>query len=123
MVLSRMPNDCVVTALANYTGHSYDEVFRVLDAVRGSNEGQGYAGYYKETWLFALKCLLGRTPQQGQLLTHGLLRFKHKHGLPGHIVVIQQDGTVVDGSLFHGTVPLSRYTRVYPYYEIDEVWQ
>lgn len=125
MVLSRLPNDCVVTALANYTGSTYDEVLSVLEKVRGKGEGVHCGvGYYRNTWLFTLACLKKRMPRQAQLVTHGLLRFSHVFdGHPGHLTVIEVDGTVVDGSLAQGRLPLVTYLNTYPYYIVDEVWQ
>lgn len=124
-VTSRFAHDCVVTALANYTQHTYDEVLTTLDKIRRPLEGvQHGRGYYRDTWLFALACLMARQPREAGLLTDGMLRLKHINDEPGHLVVIRRDGTVIDGSLAHSDkYSLTRYLEVYPVYEVDEVWQ
>jgi len=124
MVMGRMANDCVVTALANYTGIEYEQVFDVLNKVRSHREGNGN-GYFRETWLFTLACLTGRQPRQDMLFVHGLLRFAHViEGRAGHLVVIRADGRVVDGSLAQSDAyHLERYLQMYPHYVVDEVWR
>lgn len=129
MVRSRVPNDCVVIALANYTGASYDEVLEVLEKVRGPRaHGEGIGlGYYKETWLFALRCLLNRAPRRATLLSHSLVRFDtivDRNVVGGHVVLLHEDGTVIDGALrIPNGYTLERYLKAYPNYAIESVWR
>lgn len=124
MITSQVPNDCVVTALANYTGRTYNEVHELLEKVRSRHEGQGN-GYFKSTWLFALACLLNRKPVLSTVppLVDGIIRFRKLCENTGHAAVVTSDGYVVDGSTYQVRYTLEAYLRTFTHLKIDEVWR
>lgn len=122
MVIQRQSNDCVVTALANYTGRTYDEVLDLLDKLRGYDEGNG-KGYYNSTYLFALSCLVRRETQRvDPMPMNGILRFHNTLDGAGHLVAVRECW-ILDGSAFGLPLSIEQHERLFPHLIPDRAWQ
>lgn len=124
MVTSRQPNDCVIVAIANGTGLSYETVQSGLAAmVTDGSQLITRAGISGYIWIGYLK-LLGWTrypkvPRRGQDKITGIVRLYSSKYSTGHLTWMNR-GLVYD--IGANGMPIAEYQRRFRQKHIEQIW-
>lgn len=114
---SQKKNDCVIVAIANATGLSYDEIAAKLTLGKRGINHLDWTNYLKSLGWY----LSPSVPRRGQDKITGIVRMISNKKATGHLVYMK-NGIIFDSFAPNG-MPIKEYQSKQTKYHIQQIWR